>query len=305
MRRPAVLVLVIALAGLTALVAPASAASGSLDKVTVSGAEGEKPTLKFPKDLAVKKTVSREVTEGTGETVAKGNRIIFDFVAVNARTKKELQSSYGDTPAAVQLDKTQVPKGLVKALAGTSVGSRVLVAFAPKDGLTEGLEGTKKSDTLLFAIDVRGIYTPLERAEGEAVDPEAGLPTVELDANGKPTITIPDRDPSSTLVVQPLVKGTGAVVTAGQTVTVHYTGVVYEGNKQFDSSWDGGTPIDFAIGAGQVIAGWDEGLVGQTVGSQLLLVIPPDKGYGEAGQPDAGISGTDTLVFVVDILGAF
>lgn len=137
------------------------------------------------------------------------------------------------------------------------------------------------------------------------MSPAAGLPTVDLDADGKPTITIPDRDPSSTLVVQPLVKGTGAVVTAGQTVTVHYTGVVYASNKQFDSSWDGGTPVDFAIGAGQVIAGWDEGLVGQTVGSQLLLVIPPDKGYGEAGQPDAGISGTDTLVFVVDILGAF
>ena len=54
-----------------------------------------------------------------------------------------------------------------------------------------------------------------------------------------------------------------------------------------------------------MIAGWDEGLVGQTVGSQVLLVVPPDKGYGAAGQPNAGISGTDTLVFVVDILDAF
>lgn len=305
MRRLAVLALVIAMAGLTALVAPASAANGSLDKVTVTGAEGEKPTLEFTKGLSVKKTASREVTEGTGETVAKGNRIIFDFVAVNTRTKKELETSYGNTPASVQLDKTQVPKGLVKGLAGTAVGSRVLVAFAPKDGLTSGLKGTKKSDTLLFAIDVRGIYTPLERAEGEAVSPVAGLPTVALDVDGKPTITIPGSDPSSTLVVQPLIKGAGAVVTAGQTITVHYTGVVYAGNKQFDSSWDRGAPIDFAIGAGQVIAGWDEGLVGQTVGSQVLLVIPPDKGYGEAGQPNAGISGTDTLVFVVDILGSF
>ncbi|HEU5301301.1 MAG TPA: FKBP-type peptidyl-prolyl cis-trans isomerase [Acidimicrobiia bacterium] len=305
MRRLAVLVLVIALAGLTALVAPASAANGSLDEVTVTGAEGEKPTLEFAKGLSVKKTASLEVTEGTGETIAKGNRIIFDFVAVNTRTKKELETSYGNAPASVQLDKTQVPKGLVKGLAGTAVGSRVLVAFAPKDGLSSGLKGTKKSDTLLFAIDVRAIYTPLERAEGEAVSPTAGLPTVALDADGKPTITIPGSDPSSTLVVQPLIKGAGAVVTAGQTITVHYTGVVYAGNKQFDSSWDRGAPIDFAIGAGQVIAGWDEGLVGQTVGSQLLLVIPPDKGYGEAGQPNAGISGTDTLVFVVDILGAF
>ncbi len=62
---------------------------------------------------------------------------------------------------------------------------------------------------------------------------------------------------------------------------------------------------DFVIGNGQVIAGWDEGLVGQTVGSQVLLVVPPDKGYGTAGNTDAGIKGTDTLVFVVDILDAY
>ena len=94
------------------------------------------------------------------------------------------------------------------------------------------------------------------------------------------------------------------VVTAGQTISVHYTGVVYDGGKQFDSSWDRGQPADFVIGKGQVIAGWDEGLVGQTVGSQVLLVVPPDKGYGADGQPAAGIKGTDTMVFVVDILGA-
>ncbi|HUV09786.1 MAG TPA: FKBP-type peptidyl-prolyl cis-trans isomerase [Acidimicrobiia bacterium] len=297
--------LVITMAGLTTLAAPVSAAGGPLNEVTVTGADGKKPKLDFAKGLSVKKTTSREVTAGTGEAIAKGTRVIFDFVAVNSRTKKELETSYDSSPASVQLDKTQVPAGLVKGLAGTSVGSRVLVAFAPKDGLTQGLEGTKKSDTLLFAIDVRGVYTPLTRAEGEAVAPVAGLPTVTLADDGKPTIKAPAQDPSTSLVVQPLIKGSGPVVTAGQTITVNYTGVVYATGKQFDSSWDRGAPIDFAIGQSQVIAGWDEGLVGQTVGSQVLLVIPPDKGYGESGQPDAGISGTDTLVFVVDILGAF
>ena len=68
---------------------------------------------------------------------------------------------------------------------------------------------------------------------------------------------------------------------------------------------DRGTPIEVAIGTGAVIAGWDEGLVGQTVGSQILLVVPPDKGYGTTGSSDGGIKGTDTLVFVVDILDAY
>ncbi len=95
------------------------------------------------------------------------------------------------------------------------------------------------------------------------------------------------------------------MVEAGQTITVHYTGVIWASGKKFDSSWDRKQPIDFGIGTGDVIAGWDDGLVGQTVGSQVLLVVPPDQGYGSAGQPSAGITGTDTLVFVVDILDAY
>jgi peptidylprolyl isomerase len=79
---------------------------------------------------------------------------------------------------------------------------------------------------------------------------------------------------------------------------------VWNSGKQFDSSWDRGQPAQFAIGTGNVIAGWDTGLVGQTVGSQVLLVVPPDQGYGKDGNPQAGIKGTDTLVFVVDLLGA-
>jgi peptidylprolyl isomerase len=105
-------------------------------------------------------------------------------------------------------------------------------------------------------------------------------------------------------VVQPLITGSGPAVQAGQTVTVHYTGVIWGTGRVFDSSWKTGEPVPFVIGGGQVIKGWDQGLVGQTVGSQVLLVIPPDLGYGSAGNSGGGIKGTDTLVFVVDILDA-
>ena len=305
MRRCAVLLLVIAISGITVLAAPVSAAGSSLDKVTVTGAEGEQPTLDFAKGFSVKKTTSLEVAPGTGETLVKGTRILFDYVAVNGRNRKVLDTSYGDKPVAVTLDAKQLLPGLAKGLIGASVGSRVLIAIAPKEGLAEQLKavGAKKSDTVIFAVEVRSIYIALDRAEGEAVAPVPGLPTVALAANGKPKLTIPDGDPSATLVAQPLIKGTGAVVTAGQTITVHYVGVIFATGKQFDSSWKRGAPGDFTIGA--VIPGWNEGLVGQTVGSQVLLVIPPDKGYGESGNSGAGISGTDTLVFVVDILGTF
>ena len=146
------------------------------------------------------------------------------------------------------------------------------------------------------------------QATGEAVAPVDGLPTVALADNGKPTITVPERawprPPSSSS--QPLIKGAGPVVTGGpdDQRPLHRRDLGHAAS----SSTRRGTAArraDIVIGQGQVIAGWDEGLVGQTVGSQVLLVVPPDKGYGTAGTASGGIKGTDTLVFVVDILDAY
>jgi len=81
-------------------------------------------------------------------------------------------------------------------------------------------------------------------------------------------------------------------------------GAIYASGTVFDSSWSRGVPVTFSIGTGDVIPGWDSGLVGQPVGSRVLMVIPPAQGYGAEGNSSAGISGTDTLVFVVDILAA-
>ena len=85
---------------------------------------------------------------------------------------------------------------------------------------------------------------------------------------------------------------------------MNYLGQVYDGEAPFDSSYARGEPTSFQIGTGAVVKGWDEALVGRAVGSRVLLSIPPDLGYGEDGNKDAGITGTDTLYFVVDILAA-
>ena len=308
MRRLAAIMLIGSVALVGAAI-PAAAGGSPLDDVTVTGDVGAKPTLEFDKPLSTRKTVHRDVVNGTGEKLTRGDKVSFHFMVVDGRTAKELESSFDDSPATLLLDKKSSVSGLVTSLAGTTVGSRVLIALAPNEGVAEGLRGqgnknVKKQDTLVFVVDVTGVRTPLEQATGTEVEAVDGLPTVKLGKSGKPTIRVPSSAPPDTLVVQPLITGTGPVVTAGQTITVHYTGVIWDSGKKFDSSWDGGAPVDFAIGEGQVIAGWDQGLVGQTVGSQVLLVIPPALGYGESGQPDAGISGTDTLVFVVDILDA-
>jgi peptidylprolyl isomerase len=281
----------------------------ALAKVTVVGAADQKPTVQFTAPFTTGDTTTRVISDGSGGKLLKGQTITFDYIIVDGRTGKELGTSFGSTPIATVLDKKQTSAAIVESLVGATVGSRLLIAVSPDEGLAKsakqnGAPGVKDDDTLLFVVDVRSARETLTRAKGEKVTPPAGLPKIVLAKNGKPKISVPKQKAPADLVVQPLIKGEGPEVTSGQTVTVHYTGVVWNSGKQFDSSWDRGQPAQFAIGTGNVIAGWDTGLVGQTVGSQVLLVVPPDQGYGKDGNPQAGIKGTDTLVFVVDLLGA-
>ncbi len=130
----------------------------------------------------------------------------------------------------------------------------------------------------------------------------AALPEVSGAPGTKPALTFPDAAPSEELEVVVLSRGDGPLVEAGQDIEVHYLGQSWQGGV-FDNSFDRGSSISFPIGVGAVIAGWDEGLVGQQVGSRVLLSIPSHLAYGDRGVPQAGIKGGDTLVFVVDIVG--
>jgi FKBP-type peptidyl-prolyl cis-trans isomerase len=145
--------------------------------------------------------------------------------------------------------------------------------------------------------------TATTKAPAASVAPEAtgDLPKVTGDAKSKPVIEMPKSAAPAKLVVKILTPGTGADVKSGQQIKVQYVGQIWATGDQFDASWDRGQPIEFGIGTGKVIQGWDEGLVGQKIGSRVLLVIPPDKGYGAGGRPPK-IKGTDTMVFVVDIV---
>ena len=287
----------------------------SLDAITVTGVFDESAAIEVDDAFSTDTTYRRVIEEGDGDPVEAGQTVSFQNIAVNGRDGTEFDNSYeatgeGGTPSIV-MDETQVIPGLVRGLLDVPVGSRVLIAVAPQDAFQEqgGIPdaGIEADDTILFVVDVLEATTPeppLDRAEGTAVEPEEGLPIVELDDSGQPTITIPEGDPPTELVTQVLIEGDGPVVEAGQDITAHYTGVIWRTGEPFDSSWDRGEPSQFPIGVGGVIAGWDEGLVGQTVGSQILLVIPPEQGYGAEGNPNIEVTGTDTLVFVVDILAA-
>jgi peptidylprolyl isomerase len=163
-----------------------------------------------------------------------------------------------------------------------------------------------KTDDFVVTVDVLNSFGKTASAQGTPQtlnDPK--LPTVTGGAGAAPTVKIPSTAAPGTLQVKTLIQGNGPVVTTGQTLIAQYHGVLWRDGKVFDSSWQHGAPANFPIGVKQVIPGWDTGLVGQKAGSRVLLVVPPKDGYGTKGSPQGGIKGTDTLVFVVDVLGSY
>ena len=117
----------------------------------------------------------------------------------------------------------------------------------------------------------------------------------------KPEIDFQEGPPPSDLQVTDVSVGDGTEAASGSTAVVHYVGVAYSTGEEFDSSWNRGDPFAFPLGSGNVIAGWDRGVVGMKVGGRRQLVIPPDLAYGERGA-GAAIAPGETLIFVVDLL---
>jgi len=264
----------------------------ALEAVTVEGDAGAEPKITLPSTpFTVSAAVARVLDEGTGEEIADGDLIDLHSVWVNGADASSLQSTWTeDTPEQVVVTEASLAPVLTDILIGGKVGTRFVFAVPA---------GEEAANVAVAEI----VAKRPGRAEGTEVAPVDGLPTVTLADDGAPSLEPASGEPAAELVVQPLIEGEGPEVAAGQTVLVHYTGWLWDGT-QFDSSWERGVPFPVQnIGQGNVIAGWNEGLVGQKVGSQVMLVVPPDKGYGAEGSGET-IPGDSTLVFVVDILAA-
>jgi peptidylprolyl isomerase len=122
----------------------------------------------------------------------------------------------------------------------------------------------------------------------------------------KPTVAKGTGTPSADLAVKTVIAGDGPALASGDYFQVNYLGQIWDSAKVFDTSWQSGRgPYTNVLGQQKVIPGWDQGLIGQKVNSRVELAIPPALGYGTSGNSQAGIKGTDTLVFVVDVVGRF
>ncbi|MBP2402031.1 FK506-binding protein [Streptomyces netropsis] len=118
----------------------------------------------------------------------------------------------------------------------------------------------------------------------------------------KPEIDFPEGEPPADLVIKDIWEGDGAVAKAGDFVKVHYVGVAFSTGEEFDASWNRGNPLEFKLGAGQVIPGWDQGVQGMKVGGRRRLTIPAHLAYGDRGAGAGLIAPGETLIFVCDLI---
>ena len=300
--------LVLSLLGLTACGsdegdAPAGA---GLDSVTITGDPGMPPKVEFGGRLDPAKEETKVLVEGDGETIVDGDTVATHLWIGNGFPEEEATSTYEGGPESIELTKDTI-EPLREAMVGAKVGTRVAILTSAEDAYGErgnAQIGIGNKDAVVFVVDVMGKVEILDGPQGEEKEPAGWAPSL-IEEDGVITgLDFSDaHEPAGELIATTLIKGDGPVVKKGQTIHVDYLGQVYNADKPFDESYSK-EPAQFPIGVGQVVKGWDERLVGRTVGSRVILEIPPGKGYGKEGNPQAGIKGTDTLFFVIDILGA-
>ncbi|MBV6700953.1 FKBP-type peptidyl-prolyl cis-trans isomerase [Kitasatospora aureofaciens] len=272
------------------------------------GGFGSKATITIPEGPPSGQFVVNTVSEGDRAAVNKGDWVTVNYTAKDWTTGKDLPSSYdaGGKPQLYQAGSGQLVPAFDQTVIGKKAGSRLLVvappaaAFADKGNSQLGVGG---GDTVVFVLDVMESMPQDATLTGAMTQPAANLPQVKDNGKAPATITVPAGQAAPTDLQQAvLIKGEGKQVKTGQTLVVQYTGVLWSNGQQFDASWTHGGAQAVQIGTGSVIEGWDKGLVGQTVGSRVELVVPPALGYKD--QPAGSVPPNSTLVFVIDILEA-
>jgi peptidylprolyl isomerase len=289
------------------------AKSGSVsNSIKVSTNFGKTPTVKVGAPVKSVKTTQRTVVKvGTGAVASKNRKVSADFVIYNGTTGKKLTTTgFDGKTVPFTMDTAKFLPGLVKTLECSRVGTRVVGVIPPADAFQSTGStslGIGAKDDMVFVADVVSVSAPspaaLKKATGTTVAPKAGFPPVKFSAAGDPTVTIPKSAQPSKLEEEVLIKGKGAKVPADSNVIVNYQLVIWRTGKVVSGNDTYAAGQSATFNTGEVVAGFKQALEGQTVGSRVLVVIPPALGYTSAGNAQAGIKGTDDLVFVVDILG--
>ena len=269
--------------------------SGDLsDGVEVTGEFGQAPEAEFSTPLEADELQRTVAIEGDGDETVAGDDVAAIVSAFSGTTGERVSSQ----PASLTAGDETLYEAFLAGIDCVAVGSRT-VTVAPAASLygAEGNEGVgvAPDETVVIVMDVQEIVvpeplpTPSEWTEN--------VPEVQFNGEEPPTVTIPDTEPSTELELAVLEEGDGAEVQEGDTVTLQYQGLNWETKEIFDQSYGRGSAT---FATGDVSPGFGAALVGQTVGTQLIVTIPPALGYGEEANPEVPLAG-QTLVFVVEI----
>ncbi|MGA5731060.1 FKBP-type peptidyl-prolyl cis-trans isomerase [Streptomyces seoulensis] len=289
---------------------PPKIVDGPLPAITAGTKFGEKPTVAKgsgdpSKDLAVKTVIA-----GNGRTVAENDFIKANYLGQIWSSGKVFDSSYDRNPLVLQLAQGSIIDGWRYALTGKKIGSRVEIAVPPTWGYgPSGNEqaGIKGTDTLVFVIDLLDSFNTNSSAKGKEVpQTDAALPKVATNTDGSlPKVTLPKSDPPKKLVSNYVLEGDGDEVTKKQAILCQFQGLEWQGGKTFQKTYGSGRLSQFSVEQmEQVVKGLAQGVTGKKVGSRVLIVVPPDLGYGDNPPSGSGIKKGATLVFTVDILAA-
>lgn len=309
MRRTLALLICLAVAvpGLVACGAsetPGGEVTGA-DGIEVSGEVGSAPEVAWDGRMTMGETESKVLEEGDGATVESGDRVLAHLWVGNGYTNQVAFSTYdARRPELLTVGADLVP-GIREAVEGQAIGSRVMVAATPEDAFGEegnAQLGIGNSDSVLFVVDlVSGV---LDAPEGTSAPLPGWMPSlVEEDGTIAGWDFAGSRKPDGRLHEFTLIEGTGEKLRKSSSIAARYLGQVYGGKRPFDGNYAADDPTLFDLDGG-LVEGWKQGLVGVPVGSRVVLVVPPRLGYGKKGNKQAGIKGTDTMYFVLDVLAA-
>lgn len=268
--------------------------------VSVSGAFGKKPDVTVPTPIATTKTEVATITAGDGEKVVDGTPVSIDFTLFDGTTGQELENSgyNGTTPNPITVGGSTLGP-LADGLKCSTVGSRVVVTMKASElnASAQGSAPTTKNDepdaSYVAVVDIRKAYLP--KADGHLVPGANGLPAVVTAPNGAPGISVPDAAAPTSEVTHLVRQGTGHTLTSKDTAVIQFTAVTWETPATVASStWtNGGSATSVRLDDDQIPAEITKALIGQTVGSQVMVVIPADQAKGIA----------QTYVYVFDVLG--
>lgn len=246
-----------------------------MSQVTVAGEVGRRPMVQVDVPVQISEVMTEQLVSGDGSVLEEGDAVMLSYLAIDAITGEVVEDSYGNEPRILLLTEDETGP-LYPELLGRTEGSRLL-------RLEPG--SMTRPDPLVLVYDI--LPTVAQGTELEAPD---SLPEVTTDEDGVPVVTLPDSGPPNSLTIAPLIRGEGPQVQAGESVTVRYVQVAWSSGEVLESTWGPGA-LPITIPLVDRIPGLQDGLVDATVGSRVLLVVPP-----------AQADGTDTMVFVVDVL---